>query len=182
MKVIFLNGPPRCGKDMTAGYLLSSYAHTYHEKFATPLKQMMKAVYPGYDDNLKDEPNVFNYTGRQIQIMFSEEFMKRVHGHEIFGKLMLERIKHLSGMLVISDAGFVTETGFITKHYPCYLIRIHREGCDFKKDSRSYINLPIPSWDVTNADMTDYFQKIDQIYQEILDHDTSHFALRQTPG
>jgi hypothetical protein len=93
-------------------------------------------------------------TQRQYLIYISEVVMKPAFGQDYFGKAALEHmnagveaawgsLKHKKGF-VFSDGGFEVEINTIRqdKKFKIFLIHLFREGCDFSKDSRSYINPP----------------------------------------
>ncbi|MEK0325781.1 MAG: hypothetical protein QQN63_08760, partial [Nitrosopumilus sp.] len=96
----------------------------------------------------------------EVQIALSEDYLKPLHGNAIFGQLLVRRLQMIDfnwfDCAVISDSGFIQEAYAIIKAFgedSVQLWRIHREGCDFKKDSRDYINLDhfgIASYDIIN--------------------------------
>ena len=160
MRIILLNGPPRCGKDTVSAILKEhSPSFVHQEKFALPMKIVTPLVYSvtlsHWKEHLDTAENkdlacseFFGKTPREVQIALSEEYLKPLHGKTIFGKLLSRRLNMvLGGMLdcvVISDSGFLEEALEVINTFGAeniQLWRIHREGCDFSKDSRNYIQL-----------------------------------------
>lgn len=154
MKVILLNGPPRSGKD-TAGQFFRQYCGAHLEKFAQPIRDWA-CMFFDIDDHeieyLKDVDMLGNgVTLRQWMIGYSEDFLKKHGGPRIFGELLINRITTWSPLLkvpefiVITDSGFREEGEVVAEKVSSEnvtLIQVHRPGCDFKGDSRSYIELP----------------------------------------
>ena len=160
-QVIFLNGPPRCGKDTIAA-MKGNHGTT---KFAQPIRDAAKTF---FKNSLSLELTDVNYdewkekeiikgsgvTLRQWMINWSEKFMKPTFGEDIFGKLAsekIERLLHQHDVVFITDSGFLQEAERVIEHFnsssvpfsPQFiLLRIFREGCTFKNDSRSYIDVP----------------------------------------
>lgn len=161
MKIFFLNGPPRSGKD-TAGYLLADmlrergYQVTVR-KFSQILKEgthalfeMPRAPHDAFED-LKDKPLVefMGATPRQAYIAVSERLMKPLFGEDVFGRMLARNLRRdMVGVegdaLIITDSGFVPEALALLSEFPkaeAVVIRMHRKGCDFGSDSRGYITL-----------------------------------------
>jgi hypothetical protein len=170
--VIFINGPPRAGKDMLGEYLLKKNPGFEVVKLAKILKERTHALYGGADlkhdhfEDVKDQPNEFflGWSPRQAYINVSERYMKPVHGDQIYGELFIKEIKERFSAprgYLITDSGFVSETLPIFKHFGadhCILVRIHGRGA-FAGDSRSFLDLPIYTIDVTNDGDKHTFQK-----------------------
>ena len=171
--VIFLNGPPRCGKDTLAEHIAKVLPGFTVVKFAHVLKEKTHALYGApeiphdFFEHCKDELSTFflGVTPRQAYIAVSEKLLKPLHGEEIFGELLVNKMSTLNGRaFIISDSGFVSEANPVLKEYGaenCALIRIHAKGrgCSFRNDSRSYINLPCESFDIENNGTIDQFLK-----------------------
>lgn len=191
MKILFLNGPPRSGKDTAASYLHDKYG-AYTTKFAKALKEATHALYglgalP--DDHFevsKSKPNkvFFGLTPRQAYIKVSEELVKPVLGKDFFGQVMLETCKRAEGeghdLIAISDSGFADEAQPLIDYFgpeQVYLVHIYAEsrGCTFENDSRSYIKLPgLPLDNVwvlnNNSFIVDYHKQIDHMMKHVLLH------------
>ena len=175
MKILLLNGPPRCGKDTFAKVIKGFSPSLVHiEKFALPMKLCVPIAYGITQERwaeldsaeLKDKPadELFGRTPREPQIGFSEDFLKKMHGKDIFGRLLLRRLEHVSAKfetVAISDSGFREEAEMLVKHYGAenvYLWRIYREGCDYKDDGRGYIDLEdlgVLQFDIENTVLDD---------------------------
>lgn len=165
LKILLLNGPPRSGKD-TLGNMLrernlaSGENRVILEKFAEPIKRHFAAAWCvslEWIEANKDRPFMEGSTTtvRQMLIAYSENYLKPLLGKNIFGRLLCARIgADQSGILasiyaktntsddvvVITDSGFSEEAREVIKAgYSVYLIRLHRKGCDFAGDSRSYL-------------------------------------------
>ena len=162
MKVIFLNGPPRAGKD-TIGHGLVSYLNNDDDRFSAEIFKFAKAlkdcVHVGlglsgvptdHFENVKDTPlKELNWqTPRQCYIRMSENWLKPEFGREVFGNSLRNTIRLAEDrcdVAVVTDSGFGYEAEPIINHYGpenCFLIRVKRQGCDFSGDSRSFIELP----------------------------------------
>jgi hypothetical protein len=157
-KVIFLNGPPSCGKDQAASFLMK-HLNARHKKLATRLKetvhQLLGIPYSceeaerKFGKEWKDTPQgrCYGHKPRDLYIWMSEQCVKPQFGVDMFGRLLLgDMVKPTStDFTVISDCGFAEECVPIINFYKpqnCLIVRLHREGCTFEGDSRSYIELP----------------------------------------
>lgn len=167
MRIILLNGPPRSGKDTAADELISFLgsrsidARKY--KFATALKERAHAMYgmtdapPDAFESVKDERNsaFYGLTPRQAYIEVSERYFKAVHGDDFFGRLLAEELRTWRPEIaLVSDSGFLSEALVLIEEFGAdnmSLVRIHREGTDFKNDSRGYLDIfGIKTYDVDN--------------------------------
>lgn len=170
MKVLLLNGPPRCGKDTIAEFIKNwNRSEVMIEKFARPMKIACPLIYSIprelWDNTLdtaekKDTPSelLFGRTPREVQIAMSEEYLKKLHDNEIFGKLALNRMRNVSFGLnqffIISDCGFLEEAQVIINAIGAanvQLWRISRPGCDFSKDSRNWIYPEVETIEIDNS-------------------------------
>lgn len=146
-QIVLLNGPPHCGKDTLVKELIP-YLKFKHVKFAGPLKRAIAGALDlrlsDIEDRKEQPVKAFGeLTIRRLLIDLSEEHMKPRYGKDIFGKLLWNDIKNSANSLfLVSDCGFHEEVERIISNngsHNCLLIRIHRDGCDFSQDSRSYI-------------------------------------------
>jgi len=161
-RIILVNGPPRVGKDTVGNALALEIGGTV-EKLAKELKERTHALYCLFELNgsplrhdwfekSKDRPmdEFRGLTPRDAYIAVSEQYLKPMHGEDILGHLLLERLqgreKLLGGVCrwIITDSGFQQEAEVLETYYGsnhCMLVRLHREGCNFEGDSRGYIDL-----------------------------------------
>lgn len=171
MKVIFLNGPPRSGKDTVGRIITEVVPQARTHKMANALKIGTHALFAGLRgpdackaaiarghnredlyEYSKETPSAFFFgkTPRECYIAVSELLCKPVFGQEFFGQILAEGIQtHPEVPLwAITDSGFVPEVLPIIRavgRENCMLVRVHREGCTFAGDSRSYIDLDVPT-------------------------------------
>lgn len=161
LTVLLINGPPRSGKD-TLAELIWAYNPLVHlEKFARPIKAAIPVAY-GID--LQDWKNRYDTTAskdtpfpeflgkspRDVQIAFSENFLKPIHGKDVFGRMLVTRLSRLPSprpprrVVVVSDSGFHDEAKAVVDAVGAnntFLVRLHRKGCTFHGDSRGHIGL-----------------------------------------
>jgi len=165
-RVVLFNGPPSCGKDTAAiglferlTYQRLGLEHELHlslERFSMPNKRAFAGmmglnistfgVVEVWEARKEEIIPSLGISYRQWQIDFSERFMKPLYGQAIFGQLLAERwLRRTVGLkedqaLIIPDSGFKSETEVLLRRgWDILLIRIHRPGTDFSKDSRSYL-------------------------------------------
>ncbi len=164
-KVIFVNGPPRSGKD-TVGEIIQTIvpgsrcikmAHALkvgtHALFRTLHNRLTPATLATtlQDDTYEDMKDVrmplfYGKTPREAYIDVSEKLIKPMFGEDFWGKIVADRIAEnpMVKVWIITDSGFEPETRPIIQQVGaenCLLIRMHREGCDFSSDSRAYLAL-----------------------------------------
>ena len=159
--IVLFNGPPRSGKDTAAKEMKDLYKRDAEIiKFAAPLKYLTRAFAEFMGDLhgnvLTDIPSVketankylLDLSPREFQIMVSEEWMKPKFGDSVFGTIAARQIKLFpdwqSRIFLISDSGFRSESETLVETFGAsnvLLVRLHRRGCDFTLDSRSYIEL-----------------------------------------
>lgn len=161
---ILLNGPPRCGKDTAVDALRSSFGVEGQVfKFTSPVKDMTHKN-AGLDcqhdffEELKDTPlDVFGgRTPRQAYIDTSADLKAR-YGIDAVAKLFVEAITASDASVILNpDVGDDMETECVADALSadCVLvIRIHREGRDFSKDCRTWVNTDrVKIVDVKNVD------------------------------
>lgn len=164
-RIIFVNGPPRSGKDF-AGQVLSDREDlglTNVVKLSAILKERTHALYMLFDqegrplrhnffEHNKDTPmrKFHGISPREAYISVSELWMKPTHGSGILGEWLIQKLRTSEGYVsgrwthIITDSGFIEEAETIVNEYGsenCTLVRIAREGYNFSGDSRSYIDL-----------------------------------------
>lgn len=188
---IFLNGPPRSGKD-TIGTMLarslskasmrskngSEFSFVLVEKFAKPVKEGCHGLFnltdmegrvrchDWYEDQ-KNKPlgDFLGMTPREAYIWYSEEVMKPKFGQNVFGRMMAARLSPLlsvpdgpgarNRIIIFTDSGFECEAKPVLDtfgHDNALLFRLRRDGTSYDGDSRAYIDLPIPTYDVKNVE------------------------------
>lgn len=153
-RIIVLNGPPGCGKDTIAdwlvenGYAKVSFKDSLYEftakKYALPLSCVWQVC---NDRDKKEIPHKwFNgRSPREALIHVSEDIIKPHLGKDFFGKSAAASVllNSKTDKFVFSDGGFLEEIAPLTKIAPVTVIRLYREGFDFSNDSRSYIANPL---------------------------------------
>ena len=160
---VILNGPPGSGKDAIANQIrvsgCSSFIRTHHAEIKEELFKQALAIsgisrkewFDRYDDReLKEKPwkRLGMLSQREFMIKLSENFTKPIFGKEFYG--MLAADSHLSkirmgDLVIFSDGGFQEELEAMAKvvgSEQIFVVRLHREGCSFDKDSRDYLEWP----------------------------------------
>lgn len=169
--LLILNGPPRCGKDTAANYIHENIkVSSSLVKMSQPLKSGLAMIFNlnlaqiGQLEGDKETPSqqLYGMSWREAQIWLSESAMKKRFGVTIFGRIAAKKMSTIpEDLVIISDAGFEPEllpilNGYhLTEHKltKVLLLKIRRPLCDFKNDSRSYLNeeaLNIPAKVVGN--------------------------------
>ncbi|CAK9074178.1 Uncharacterized protein SCF082_LOCUS36164 [Durusdinium trenchii] len=160
--------------DTAAKFIARGHGTRFTTKFAKALKEAAHRLYgiPAVHfafEEVKDEPQdiFFGKTPREAYIALSETFFKPLHGQSIFGSLILKEIAFAAqqpegyNVCVISDCGFREEIEPVVAALGAdnvILVRLHRDGCDFEGDSRSYIDLDdlgVRTLDIENNGTTD---------------------------
>lgn len=160
-QIVFVNGPPRSGKD-TVGDIIRTQGRGFFVicKFAQELKERTHGAYNlriatgealphNFFEKVKDKPSRYfeGLTPRQAYISMSEEYFKPKFGADIFGRWLRRRILNTTAKadgFIITDSGFAEEAVPIVKAFDaknCVLLCVLRKNCDFKGDSRSYLDL-----------------------------------------
>ena len=156
--IIFLNGPPRSGKD-EVGSILEAHGLRAVRCFkaADPIKRAVQSfldISPYTGETLKEvalrdiQPAIDSpLTLRQFYIEFSESLIKPLLGEATFGHMLGRSIQlYAPSIAVVTDSGFLPEIAACIQHtrpigYTPHVWQLFRKGCDFKKDSRSYLNV-----------------------------------------
>ncbi len=191
MHIILFNGPPGVGKDTAVNYLQGKLPGACHLKFSGPLKRAVTSLFLSGDVGLfneldkpenkdKPHPRLFGHTLREAQIYLSEKHMKPLYGKHVFGELLENDIKSLvqegEDIFLISDSGFETEASRLINTFGASqvsLVRLHREGKDFRNDSRGYIDLDrygVTCFDVNNpeGDQIQFFADLDFVINQLI--------------
>ena len=156
--IILLNGPPRSGKTEIANHLAK--IHDYHYvNFSDTIRQVQSILFPLSEYEHWKRTELYNkYTGRDWMIDFAEMFIKPKLGSDFFAKNLMDRLtayymSHGMTNTVIGDLGFDMEyktvkekvnklSSIFSEPVSVQLWHIVRDGCDFAKDSRKYVDKP----------------------------------------
>lgn len=149
-QVIIFNGPPSSGKDEACQFLLDEFSNTHHKMFKEHLFNCVMIIFnisrerfmELYDNRkTKDLPTkeLKGFSPRSSMIYVSEDVIKPKFGKDYFGNVTAENLE--DGLNVFSDGGFKEE--LLPVYNKCngdmVIVQLHREGCNFDNDSRSYI-------------------------------------------
>jgi len=157
MKILFLNGPPGCGKDTVANILINDIQipRMLTGKFAAPIRTAAKHFFGFSTDEELEKAKRETPLIRKFMIGWSEDLIKPIFGKDWFAKRAANIIYGSSfswNRWVISDAGFQYEvddfiktiTELMSKRNESVefeLWNISRTGCNFKKDSRETVSI-----------------------------------------
>lgn len=149
-KLIILNAPKGCGKDLAASYLCNLFNYK-HVEFKSPVKELVMNF---FSLPIEEHNHFYKRENKEIQqdwlhgmsireayIHVSENVIKPVFGRDVFGTLLA---KSLSGVSVSSDGGFVEEVEAVARvigKENILILQIHSEGRDFSGDSRYYLDV-----------------------------------------
>ena len=185
-KVILFNGPPSSGKDTAckiAGRWLGMNRYRYlHYRFAQPLKDGVHAIF-GMPDiatehfaQTKEIPNPFmmGMTPRQAYIWMSEEVMKPKFGQSFFADIAANHIENFfktqnADCVIVSDCGFQIEVDRLCERLGAHnviVVQLHRNNCDYAKDSRGYVNSQGTTYMVANGDMETFRIEIERLVND----------------
>ena len=178
--VIGFNGPPHCGKDTIANTLQTAIDSLHEisnvrVSLSLPMRLAGFAMLGMYysDENyeqVKDVPQElfrqkFNPalttqvpeppTLRRWMINFSERFIKPYYGQDFWARQLKQRCPMLNGnapgLIIVSDIGFQAEVDWFAKNAEDFmLVQLTREGTDWSKDSRGYVEAKGPMVTVAN--------------------------------
>ena len=155
-RFVLLNAPPRAGKNTGAEALAKVIPGAAVIGFSHHLKRFTHGIYlgrAGWDadpdcfDAVKGEPQALlgSMSWRQAYIHYSEQVIKPLHGKEWFGEQFLRAARDSGAPVVlVPDSGFVQEAERVVREAGpenVLLVRIHKLGCTYLGDSRSYISL-----------------------------------------
>lgn len=165
--VLVLNGPPRAGKD-TAAKIIEEVFGAEHLKFSVALKDethrqfgLVGAAHDAFEA-VKDDPRP-EFGGKSPREAYIETgtAMRIAEGADVFGRLLTETIrKHPANIFVVSDLASGAELAPLLREpsFDVTLVRIHRDGHDFRNDCRGYVYTGnVRSIDVFNSvDVTSF--------------------------
>lgn len=174
--VVLLNGPPGSGKDFI-GKILSDEFGGVVRRFKEELYEHTSDYYGvsfewfvdiASDRILKEMPCELlgGISPRDALIHVSEDIYKPKYGSGYFGKKLAESLTE--GITVVTDSGFMDEALEVIKEVSkenVILIRLHRKGCNFDNDSRSYIEIP----SIFNIDFYNNTYDNEKLNDDILD-------------
>lgn len=191
-KVVLFNGPRHSGKDTAAIRCVRTFG-AHHFKFSGPIKAAIKAAYSladadvEYLESIKTEPCslLMGKSYVEVQISFSEDWVKPFWGVEAFGHLAVRGLQAAikedpaQGLYVSSDSGFAQEAVPVVNLFGAQnvlLVKLIRDGKTFEGDSRSYIELPgIATVTLLNDDFQSYLQCVDDLVGSFLAGEPSPF-------
>ncbi|QIB67194.1 hypothetical protein [Kineobactrum salinum] len=156
---MLLNGPPGCGKDTLAeemvpsGFTPMSFKPALYQAvsdhYGIPLEEVLHWC---ATRELKDEVwNPIGKTPREMMIEVSEEVYKPRFGKDYFGKAAaVACVEAGADFAVFSDGGFPEEIGPLALYYnQVIVVQLFREGFSFEKDSRTYVEGPDGTYQLT---------------------------------
>lgn len=173
-KLIILNAPKACGKDVAAEHLVKMY-NFHHVEFKTPVKELVKSFYSLtekehnhlYLRENKELPQdiLHGKSIRDCYIHVSESVIKPMFGKDVFGVLLANSLEE--GVSVASDGGFTEEVGAVAEVVGAeniLIIQIHAEGKTFDGDSRSYLYVDgVRTVSVNNLFTPQFFEDVERV-------------------
>ena len=192
-RLIFVNGPPRSGKD-TFFDVASEFGGVLY-KMTEPSDLALKAFLRLTDEEYKVwreerksdlyiKGNIIGVAFRQLLINISEEFAKPSLGNSVFGELAVPRVLELLGQdsVVITDCGFQDEVRPIIREVHAqspeteiHAVKVFREGCEW--DSREEVNFKefgITAYSLHNIDLDHYKAMVRAYFTEVLGVQAQH--------
>lgn len=162
-----------------------NHCNWYIDRFSMPLKtaicgwvgmEINQYGYSKLEDN-KDRPSHLfkGSTYRREQISLSEDHIKKRFGATIFGEWLQHRAErhqvedvyfdHMTGnnvvkplIVLVPDGGFVDEADAILDDDNKLITHVHRDGCSFDIDSRSFTHSARGHHvDIVNSKIADYW-------------------------
>jgi hypothetical protein len=148
--IILFNGPPGTGKDAAAdffkelGFKHLSFKHVLFKETISFFGVDEDWFMEGYNDrSVKERPEELleGMSRREAMIYVSEDITKPEFGDDVFGVFVANEID-LNKDYCISDGGFIDELIPVINKVGSenlVLVQLTREGCDYSKDSRRYM-------------------------------------------
>lgn len=182
MYIIGMNGPPRSGKD-SIGKRLGQMLTERREivplilALSQPIRESVYALLgvqyaeEHYEAN-KDLPQALfgGKSIRQVMIDLSEKFVKPLYGQDFWSRRADVSIHQWEDTVtIITDFGFPPEREFFAGEYGLncnLLVRLHRDGFDFRSDSRDYLLSHANVIDVDNDGTID--DAAEKIYEMLI--------------
>lgn len=146
---IVLNGPPRAGKDTAIEILSDIFPEADVYQFFRPIKELLheelglSVPYDFYEED-KDvpRPEFGGMTPRRAYIDKGDR-MQAEHGHSILTDTYFSAIASSTAPILITTCGMDSEALEIAGIFGVentLVLCIHRDGCDFSQDSRSWVH------------------------------------------
>lgn len=198
-QIVVFNGPPNCGKD-TAALLMKEYLGSQEVNLCSFKKTLIELAVKLSGLSSKQWEDIYTrelkdvvdwrlrvqgvaVSPRVYIIWISEEVMKPIFGLGFFGTQSANQIDQYS-INCFSDGGFAPELDALMwrtaqlEDYFCYpeviVVRIHRDGCTFKNDSRGYLaeeDIAFPQYvrfiDIRNDGMEEFISDIKYIAKSL---------------
>ena len=152
-KVVVFNGPPSSGKNTLAAFIrgCTQAVHMEFKRKLIEIALMVSGVSSSdweywYGQDKEQPRNALDgHSCRSFLIMVSEEMIRPHMGSAYFGHAAAEELKmYLPGHgVVFSDSGFGEELQPVVDVAGAenvIVVQLHREGTDFRGDSRAYLN------------------------------------------
>jgi hypothetical protein len=146
---IVLNGPPRAGKDTAIEVLAEVFSDADVYQFFRPIKELLHqelglAVPYDFYEDAKDVPlpEFGGMTPRRAYIDKGDR-MQAEHGHSILTDTYFAAIASSNAPILVTTCGMDSEALEIAGIFGLentLVLRIHRDGCDFSQDSRSWVH------------------------------------------
>lgn len=174
-KLIILNAPKGCGKDVAAEHLVKVMYNHHHVEFKTPVKELVKSFYSLTDKEHellyrrenKEVPQscLMGKSIRDCYIHVSENVIKHTFGRDVFGVLLANSLE--DGVSVASDGGFIEEVEAVAKEIGkenILIVQIHSNGKSFEGDSRSYLYVDgVRTVSVNNLFTPQFFEDVERV-------------------
>lgn len=146
---IVLNGPPRAGKDTAIEILADVFPDGDVYQFFRPIKELLheelglSVPYDFYEET-KDVPlpEFGGMTPRRAYIDKGDRMQAEL-GHSVLTDTYFSAIASSNAPILITTCGMDSEALEIASIFGVentLVLRIHREGCDFSQDSRSWVH------------------------------------------
>ena len=154
MKIILLNGPPRCGKDTLAELFIRRCFNAAHASFKERLIAITLVIYgvsreqwdQWYEDKELPRSPLGGKSCREALIFVSEEVIKPKFGDDYFGRAAAQKalgnLRNGYAYTIFSDSGFPEEAlplCDLVGPRNMMVVRMAREGTDYSIDSRRYL-------------------------------------------
>jgi hypothetical protein len=146
--VFVLNGPPRAGKDTGSEILLDVFKGAEVYPFFRPIKEMLHAelglnVPHDFYEDVKDQPcEEFNGMTPRRAYIDKGERLQAEFGQSVLIDTYFESIANCTAPVLVTTCGNDGEACEISNIFGndnVLVIRIHKDGCDFSNDSRSWV-------------------------------------------